>query len=184
MNGETCYVLLTDHFSGRIFGRAFATKAPPVDWVNSWLASNAPKCIDKYVRMDGGGELGNVETSTAPSQISDMPSSSLAPIHRTKMDPANVRTRPSAMLFAPCFPGQTCSQISGHTLSTTTCVSTISFPTAIDHRVRMKCVVPRSQIWQSFGRLDVDCTFAQRPLATAVSSPTPDSEFSLVIPAL
>ncbi|MFY8200141.1 MAG: hypothetical protein ACOVLE_05695, partial [Pirellula staleyi] len=58
MNGETCYVLLTDHFSGRIFGRAFATKAPPVDWVNSWLASNTPKCIDKYVRMDGGGELG------------------------------------------------------------------------------------------------------------------------------
>ena len=58
LNGETCYVLLTDHFSGRIFGRAFATKAPPVDWVNSWLASNAPQCPDKYVRMDGGGELG------------------------------------------------------------------------------------------------------------------------------
>ncbi|KAI2490688.1 Reverse transcriptase (RNA-dependent DNA polymerase) [Fragilaria crotonensis] len=58
LNGETCYVLLTDHYSGRIFGRAFATKAPPVDWINSWLASNAPQCPDKYVRMDGGGELG------------------------------------------------------------------------------------------------------------------------------
>ena len=58
LNGETCYVLLTDHFSGRIFGRAFATKAPPVDWINSWLASNSPQCTDKYVRMDGGGELG------------------------------------------------------------------------------------------------------------------------------
>ena len=58
LNGETCYVLLTDHFSGRIFGRAFATKAPPVDWINSWLASNSPQCPDKYVRMDGGGELG------------------------------------------------------------------------------------------------------------------------------
>jgi hypothetical protein len=58
LNGETCYVLLTDHFSGRIFGRAFPTKAPPVDWINSWLASNAPNCPDKYVRMDGGGELG------------------------------------------------------------------------------------------------------------------------------
>jgi Reverse transcriptase (RNA-dependent DNA polymerase) len=57
-NGETCYVLLTDHFSGRIFGRAFATKAPPVDWLNQWLANNAPDCSDKYVRMDGGGELG------------------------------------------------------------------------------------------------------------------------------
>ncbi len=58
LNGETCYVLLTDHFSGRIFGRAFATKAPPVDWINSWLASNSPQCPDKNVRMDGGGELG------------------------------------------------------------------------------------------------------------------------------
>ncbi|KAI2511652.1 Retrotransposon gag protein [Fragilaria crotonensis] len=58
LNGETCYVLLTDHFSGRIFGRAFATKAPPIDWINSWLASNSPQCPDKYVRMDGGGELG------------------------------------------------------------------------------------------------------------------------------
>ncbi len=57
-NGETCYVLLTDHFSGRIFGRAFATKAPSVDWINSWLASNSPQCLDKCVRMDGGGELG------------------------------------------------------------------------------------------------------------------------------
>ncbi|KAI2496066.1 retrotransposon [Fragilaria crotonensis] len=58
LNGETCYVLLTDHYSGRIHGRAFATKAPPVEWLNSWLASNAPDCADKYVRMDGGGELG------------------------------------------------------------------------------------------------------------------------------
>jgi hypothetical protein len=58
LNGETCYVLLTDHFSGRLFGRAFATKAPPVDWLDQWLASNSPSCPDKYVRMDGGSELG------------------------------------------------------------------------------------------------------------------------------
>ena len=58
LNGETCYVLLTDHYSGRIFGRAFATKAPPVDWLNQWLANNTPPCPNKYVRMDGGGELG------------------------------------------------------------------------------------------------------------------------------
>ena len=57
-NGETCYVLLSDHFSGRLFGCAFATKAPPVDWLNQWLANNSPSCGDKYVRMDGGGELG------------------------------------------------------------------------------------------------------------------------------
>jgi hypothetical protein len=49
-NGETCYVLITDHFSGRIVGRAFATKAPPVDWLNQWLANNTPPCPGKYVR--------------------------------------------------------------------------------------------------------------------------------------
>ena len=58
LNGETCYALITDHFSGRLYGRAFATKAPPVEWINNWLANNAPDCSDKYVRMDGGGELG------------------------------------------------------------------------------------------------------------------------------
>jgi Reverse transcriptase (RNA-dependent DNA polymerase)/GAG-pre-integrase domain len=58
MNGETCYALITDHFSGRLYGRAFSSKAPPVEWINSWLANNAPSCPNKYVRMDGGGELG------------------------------------------------------------------------------------------------------------------------------
>ena len=58
LNGESCYCLITDHFSGRIAGRAFASKAPPVDWLNNWLANNSPSCSDKYVRMDGGGELG------------------------------------------------------------------------------------------------------------------------------
>ena len=58
LNGETCYVLITDHSSGRIYGRALATKAPPVDWLNRWLANNTPDCLDKYVRVDGGGELG------------------------------------------------------------------------------------------------------------------------------
>jgi hypothetical protein len=57
-NGKTCYVLITDHFSGRLIGRAFAIKAPPVDWLNQWLANNAPACTGKYVRMDGGGERG------------------------------------------------------------------------------------------------------------------------------
>jgi hypothetical protein len=57
-NGETSYGLhLTDRFSGRLFGRAFATKAPPIDWLNQWLASNLPSCPAKFVRMDGGGKL-------------------------------------------------------------------------------------------------------------------------------
>jgi hypothetical protein len=41
LNGETCYALITDHFSGRLYGRVFGTKAPPVDWDNNWLANNA-----------------------------------------------------------------------------------------------------------------------------------------------
>ena len=57
-NGETCYAMITDHYSGRLYGRAFASKAPPLQWVNNWLANNSPDCPNKYVRMDGGGELG------------------------------------------------------------------------------------------------------------------------------
>ncbi|KAI2502903.1 hypothetical protein MHU86_11572 [Fragilaria crotonensis] len=68
-NGETCYVLITDHFSGRLIGRAFATKAPPVDWLNQWLANNAPTCAGKYVRMDGGGNLDVVGKSLIHSPI-------------------------------------------------------------------------------------------------------------------
>ena len=58
VNGETCYALITDHHSGRLYGRAFSSKAPPIAWINDWLANNAPACPNKYVRMDGGGELG------------------------------------------------------------------------------------------------------------------------------
>ena len=56
VNGETCYALITDHHSGRLYGRAFSSKAPPIAWINDWLANNAPACPNKYVRMDGGGE--------------------------------------------------------------------------------------------------------------------------------
>ena len=58
LNSETCYALITSHYSGQLYGRAFSTKAPPVDWINSWFANNAPSCPNKYVCMDGGGELG------------------------------------------------------------------------------------------------------------------------------
>ena len=54
----TCFVLTTDHFSGRLVGCAFATKAPPVNWFRHWLENNAPACANKYERIDGGGELG------------------------------------------------------------------------------------------------------------------------------
>jgi hypothetical protein len=61
LNGETCYCLITDHFSGTLYGQCFRSKSPPVDFVRNWLATHAPKPdadVQKcYVRMDQGGEL-------------------------------------------------------------------------------------------------------------------------------
>lgn len=60
LHGETCYVLLTDHHSGTLYGQCFASKAPPIEWLNKWLAAKDPGQIagKKYARMDLGGELG------------------------------------------------------------------------------------------------------------------------------
>ena len=60
LHGETCYVLITDHFSGALYGGTFATKAPPVDYINRWLAKHGrgKDVANKYVRMDLGGDLG------------------------------------------------------------------------------------------------------------------------------
>ncbi len=61
LNGETCYCLIACHYSGMLFGKSFCSKAPPVDFLNCWLARYAlPSDIpDKYVCMDQGGELGH-----------------------------------------------------------------------------------------------------------------------------
>jgi hypothetical protein len=37
LNGETCYCLLIDHFSGTLYGETFCSKAPPIDFLNRWL---------------------------------------------------------------------------------------------------------------------------------------------------
>jgi hypothetical protein len=57
LNGETCYILIADHYSGTLYGKAFRTKAPPLEWLNQWLALRAPQCPNKYVRFDQGGKL-------------------------------------------------------------------------------------------------------------------------------
>jgi hypothetical protein len=139
LNGETCYVLLTDHFSGRIFGRAFATKAPPVDWINSWLASNAPQFA--WVVEENSG---NAATFTEPSLTSGTPSSSPDRIRHTRMDQQNAPTKQLAMPFEPCCLARTCSPTSGRTRSTITSDSTMSSLTVIAHRVHTRCVAPRS----------------------------------------
>ena len=59
-NDETCYCLIVDHHSGTLYGECFANKAPPIDFLNRWLAQYGLPVDhpNKYVRMDLGGELG------------------------------------------------------------------------------------------------------------------------------
>jgi len=60
INGETCYCLIACHYSGTLFGEPFQSKAPPIDFLNWWLAWYGLPIEDmhKYVYMDQGGELG------------------------------------------------------------------------------------------------------------------------------
>ena len=59
-HGETCYLVITDHHSGTVWGECFSSKAAPVDFIDDWLRKyGLPRDHpDTYVRLDGGGELG------------------------------------------------------------------------------------------------------------------------------
>ena len=59
INGETAWVLITDHFTGMKHGDTRISKAAPVLWLKHFLAQYNPPCGDKYVYMDQGGELFN-----------------------------------------------------------------------------------------------------------------------------
>jgi hypothetical protein len=60
LNGETAYLLLADHKSDMLFGIATFGKAPPLSWLNRWLAQYRPSDVSfRYACMDGGGELSN-----------------------------------------------------------------------------------------------------------------------------
>jgi len=61
LHGETCYCLITDHYSGMLHGAVFCSKAPPIKFLNTWLAQyGLPNSIaNKYVCFDLGGELGH-----------------------------------------------------------------------------------------------------------------------------
>jgi hypothetical protein len=63
LHGETCYVLLHDHFSNTLYGAALRSKAPPIGWLTKWLSTKGagPTFDSKYVRMDLGGELGRCQ---------------------------------------------------------------------------------------------------------------------------
>ena len=59
INGETCWILITDHFTGIKHGDTRISKAAPLRWLAHFLAQYSPTCNDKYVHMDQGGELYN-----------------------------------------------------------------------------------------------------------------------------
>jgi GAG-pre-integrase domain len=40
LNGETCYFTIVDHKSSTIYGETFTNKAPPIEFINRWLAQH------------------------------------------------------------------------------------------------------------------------------------------------
>lgn len=59
VNGESCYVLITDRKSGAIKLSIRRDKSPPLDFFKSFIANYKPSVEKCRVRFDGGGELGN-----------------------------------------------------------------------------------------------------------------------------
>jgi hypothetical protein len=59
LNGETSWILITDHFTGMKHGDTRISKAAPLHWLRHFLSQYNPRCNDKYVYMDQGGELFN-----------------------------------------------------------------------------------------------------------------------------
>jgi hypothetical protein len=42
LNGETAYLIITDHKTDYVWGLAADSKAPPLAWINRWFAQYAP----------------------------------------------------------------------------------------------------------------------------------------------
>jgi Reverse transcriptase (RNA-dependent DNA polymerase) len=58
LSGEIGYVVIQDHFTGALFGTTLTSKAPPVDYLRSFLERHRCSCPRKVVRLDHGGDLG------------------------------------------------------------------------------------------------------------------------------
>ena len=57
LNGETSWILITDHFTRYKYGDTRISKASPLHWLHHFLKTYSPQCSDKYVYLDQGGEL-------------------------------------------------------------------------------------------------------------------------------
>ena len=59
INGETCWILITDHFTGMEHGDTRISKGLPLQWLAHFLAQYNLHCEGKYVYLDQGGKLFN-----------------------------------------------------------------------------------------------------------------------------
>ena len=59
INGETAWILVSDHFTGMKHGDTRISKAAPLHWLEHFFSQYNPKCRHKYVYLDQGGELFN-----------------------------------------------------------------------------------------------------------------------------
>ena len=57
LNGETCWILLSNHYSRIRHGDIRILKASPINWLKNFLTKHSPNCKGKYVVLDQGGEL-------------------------------------------------------------------------------------------------------------------------------
>ena len=57
LNRETSWILISDHFSCMLIGNTRISKGTPLVWLEKFLQAYLPKCNNKYVMMDQGGEL-------------------------------------------------------------------------------------------------------------------------------
>jgi len=59
LNGETSWILVTDHFSRMKHGDTRVSKASPINWLMDFLEKHDPACSRKHVFMDQGSEFYN-----------------------------------------------------------------------------------------------------------------------------
>ena len=48
INGETCWILITDHHTGMQYGKTCQSKASPIEWLREWLRVPIPNLRDKF----------------------------------------------------------------------------------------------------------------------------------------
>ena len=57
LSGESAWLLITDAQTKMIHGDARTSKAPPVEYLESFLEEYSPSVSNKFVVLDQGGEL-------------------------------------------------------------------------------------------------------------------------------